>query len=60
MHSLQRKISESIINVLSILESRWDPYKPQVDVESSIVNNYLDVWFHLVTVLIFYLTFFYI
>lgn len=60
MHSLQRKISESIINVLSILESRWDPYKPQVDVEKSIVKNYLDVWFHLVTVLIFYLTFFYI
>ena len=53
MHSLQRKISESIINVLSIWESRWDPYKPQVDVASSIVNNYLDVWFHLVTVLIF-------
>ena len=53
MHSLQRKISESIINVLSILESRWDPYKPQVDVELNIVMNYLDVWFHLVTVLIF-------
>lgn len=53
MYSLQRKISESIINVLSILESRWDPCKPQVDVELSIVMNYLDVWFHLVTVLLF-------
>ena len=53
MYSLQRKISASIINVLSILESRWDPYKPQVDVELNIVMNYLDVWFHLVTVLLF-------
>lgn len=50
MHSLQWKISESIINVLSVIESRWDPYKPQMDIDLSLMKNYLDVWFHLVTV----------
>lgn len=50
MHSLQWRISESILNVLSSIESRWNPYKPQMDIEVSLMKNYLDVWFHLVTV----------
>lgn len=50
MRSLQWKISESIIKVLSAIESRWDPYKPQMEVSVSLMKNYLDVWFQLVTV----------
>lgn len=52
MRSLQWKISESIIKVLSAIESRWDPYKPQMEVSVSLMKNYLDVWFQLVTVLL--------
>mgnify|MGYP003192586676 FL=1 len=50
VHSLQWRISESLIHVLSTVESRWDPYKPQESVDIGIIKNYLDMWFHLVSV----------
>ena len=52
VHSLQWRISESLIGVLSTIESKWDPYKPQKDVDLSLMKSYLDVWFHLVTVVL--------
>ena len=53
LHALQWRISESLIGVLSTIESKWDPYKPQKDVDLSLMKSYLDVWFHLVTVALF-------
>lgn len=47
---LQWRISESIISVLSTIEQKWNPYKPQEEVDLSLMKSYLDVWFHLVTV----------
>ena len=50
VHSLQWRISESLIRVLSTLDSQWDPYKPQEGVELNVIKTYLDMWFHLVSV----------
>ena len=52
LHALQWRISESLIGVLSTIESKWDPYKPQKDVDLALMKRYLDVWFHLVTVVL--------
>ena len=47
VHSLQWRISESLIRVLSTLDSQGDP---QEGVELNVIKTYLDMWFHLVSV----------
>ena len=51
LRTIQWRISESIISVLSTIEQKWNPYRPQEEVDLSLMKSYLDVWFHLVTVL---------
>lgn len=46
---LQWQISKSIISVLSTIEKKWDPYQLDYPIDSNL-KNYVNVWFHLVTV----------
>ena len=38
-----------IISVLSTIEKKWDPYQLDYPIDSNL-KNYVNVWFHLVTV----------
>lgn len=51
MQRLQWQISKSIISVLSTIEKKWDPYQLDYPIDSNL-KNYVNVWFHLVTVCI--------
>lgn len=47
---LQWQISENVISVLSTIEKKWDPYQLDTPIEMNLLKNYINVWFHLVTV----------
>ena len=49
LQRLQWQISKSIISVLSTIEKKWDPYQLDYPIDSNL-KNYVNVWFHLVTV----------